>query len=93
LFGFLGVLLALPVAAVVMVVLRFLHARYTESSLYADAAGSAGKRLHRQLATHAQAEQSAKPAPALDASGSPDTPHPPRRRRRRGPRGGGSQPA
>jgi predicted PurR-regulated permease PerM len=93
LFGFLGVLLALPVAAVVMVVLRFLHARYTESSLYVDAAGSAGKRPHRQLATHAQAEQSAKPAPALDASGSPDTPHPPRRRRRRGPRGGGSQPA
>lgn len=34
LFGFLGILLALPVAAVVMVVLRWLHARYTESSLY-----------------------------------------------------------
>lgn len=36
LFGFLGVLLALPVAAVVMVVLRWLHARYTESALYSD---------------------------------------------------------
>ncbi|MBB5014605.1 AI-2E family transporter [Rehaibacterium terrae] len=34
LFGFLGVLLALPVAAVAMVVLRWLHARYTESDLY-----------------------------------------------------------
>jgi predicted PurR-regulated permease PerM len=34
LFGFLGVLLALPVAAVVMVVLRWLHERYTESALY-----------------------------------------------------------
>ncbi|HRD73807.1 MAG: AI-2E family transporter [Dechloromonas sp.] len=37
LFGFLGVLLALPVAAVIMVVLRWLHERYTESSLYGAA--------------------------------------------------------
>ncbi len=34
LFGFLGVLLALPVAAVVMVVLRYVHERYTHSKLY-----------------------------------------------------------
>ncbi|KFN51453.1 AI-2E family transporter [Arenimonas composti] len=34
LFGFLGVLLALPVAAVVVVVGRYLHQRYTESQLY-----------------------------------------------------------
>lgn len=34
LFGFLGVLLALPVAAVVMVVLRYGHQRYTQSGLY-----------------------------------------------------------
>jgi predicted PurR-regulated permease PerM len=34
LFGFLGVLLALPVAAVVMVVLRYGHERYTHSRLY-----------------------------------------------------------
>jgi predicted PurR-regulated permease PerM len=34
LFGFLGVLLALPVASVVMVVLRYLYARYTQSELY-----------------------------------------------------------
>ena len=42
LFGFLGVLLALPFAAVVVVVLRYAHARYTASQLYgagdADAA-------------------------------------------------------
>ncbi len=45
LFGFLGVLLALPVAAVVMVVLRWLHARYTESSLYAgDESSGRGRR-------------------------------------------------
>jgi predicted PurR-regulated permease PerM len=34
LFGFLGVLLALPVASVVMVVLRYLHERYRASELY-----------------------------------------------------------
>ncbi len=34
LFGFFGVLLALPVAAVVAVVLRYLHERYLESGLY-----------------------------------------------------------
>lgn len=41
LFGFLGILLALPVAAVVMVVLRWLHQQYTESSLYAEGAEAA----------------------------------------------------
>ncbi len=44
LFGFLGVLLALPSAAIVMVLLRYLHARYKSSELYvgcdADAIGS-----------------------------------------------------
>ncbi|MCA0973345.1 AI-2E family transporter [Halomonas denitrificans] len=34
LFGFTGVLLALPVAAMVMVVLRYLHETYKNSSLY-----------------------------------------------------------
>lgn len=38
LFGFLGVLLALPVASVVMVVLRFAHQRYLESALYREPA-------------------------------------------------------
>ncbi|MDZ7853087.1 MAG: AI-2E family transporter [Halomonas sp.] len=36
LFGFTGVLLALPVAAVVMVVLRYLHEHYKNSTLYDD---------------------------------------------------------
>lgn len=36
LFGFFGVLLALPVAAVVMVVLRHTHQRYISSPLYQD---------------------------------------------------------
>ena len=34
LFGFLGVLLALPVASVVMVLLRYAHERYRQSQLY-----------------------------------------------------------
>lgn len=34
LFGFIGVLLALPVAAVIAVILRYLHERYLESGLY-----------------------------------------------------------
>jgi predicted PurR-regulated permease PerM len=39
LFGFLGVLLALPVASVVMVVLRYLYERYTQSALYTARTG------------------------------------------------------
>lgn len=39
LFGFTGVLLALPVAAVIMVVLRYLHEHYKNSTLY-DAHGT-----------------------------------------------------
>lgn len=38
LFGFVGILLALPVAAVIMVLLRYVHERYTTSSLYGEAA-------------------------------------------------------
>jgi len=34
LFGFLGVLLALPSAAVIAVILRFIHERYKDSALY-----------------------------------------------------------
>lgn len=37
LFGFLGVLLALPAAAVAMVLLRYLHEKYTASQLYQQA--------------------------------------------------------
>ncbi|GAB3732998.1 AI-2E family transporter [Silanimonas algicola] len=36
LFGFLGVLLALPAAAVIMVLLRYAHERYTQSLLYRE---------------------------------------------------------
>jgi predicted PurR-regulated permease PerM len=36
LFGFFGILLALPVAAVVMVLLRYTHERYVGSTLYTE---------------------------------------------------------
>jgi hypothetical protein len=39
-FGFLGVLLALPVAAVVMVLLRYARQRYLNSSLYQAGLGT-----------------------------------------------------
>jgi predicted PurR-regulated permease PerM len=41
LFGFLGVLLALPLASVAMVLLRYGHQRYRASALYGDAAVTA----------------------------------------------------
>jgi predicted PurR-regulated permease PerM len=41
LFGFLGVLLALPIASVAMVVLRYLHERYRASELYGSGRESA----------------------------------------------------
>lgn len=34
LFGFVGILLALPIAAVIMVIVRYIHGRYTDSSIY-----------------------------------------------------------
>jgi predicted PurR-regulated permease PerM len=36
LFGFVGVMLALPVAAVIMVLLRYVHRQYQQSELYAN---------------------------------------------------------
>ena len=59
LFGFLGVLLALPVAAVAMVVLRYLHERYTQSRVYG--AGAEGE-------ADVDAGDAARPLPASDAA-------------------------
>jgi predicted PurR-regulated permease PerM len=41
LFGFLGVLLALPAASVVVVLMRYVFARYRESELYTEPAAGA----------------------------------------------------
>jgi predicted PurR-regulated permease PerM len=42
LFGFVGVLLALPLAAVIMVLLRYAYERYTHSEMYQEAVGESG---------------------------------------------------
>jgi len=54
LFGFLGVLLALPVAAVVMVLLRYMHERYADSTLYGGAAVSSSERPVKPTVTDAE---------------------------------------
>jgi predicted PurR-regulated permease PerM len=43
LFGFLGVLLALPMASVLMVLLRYAHERYTASALYDSGSAAAAE--------------------------------------------------
>jgi predicted PurR-regulated permease PerM len=45
LFGFLGVLLALPAASVVVVLLRYVFARYRESNLYMEPAAPAEREV------------------------------------------------
>jgi predicted PurR-regulated permease PerM len=64
LFGFLGVLLALPVSSVLMVLLRYAHERYTASALYdarvAPASGHAPTTLEIEPPTE---------SPHQDASG------------------------
>lgn len=80
LFGFLGVLLALPVAAVLMVVLRWAHERYLESALYQTAPspkpGPAAEAFV-ELPSQSQSPSSATPATAVepgDHRGPPTTP-------------------
>lgn len=57
LFGFLGMLLALPMAAVVNVLLRYAHERYTQSHLYA------GERPSIVLDTYLDRDALADPQP------------------------------
>jgi predicted PurR-regulated permease PerM len=74
LFGFLGVLLALPVASVVMVVLRYLYARSASSELYTTGStpGIVVVDKGAERAAVADAVSSAAPPPA--APGSPPPP-------------------
>lgn len=55
LFGFLGILLALPVAAVLMVVVRWLHERYLKSALYGAPAPEIGETVVLPARTEAGA--------------------------------------
>jgi len=71
LFGFLGVLLALPVAAVLMVVVRWAHERYMVSALYgaADAGAAASAAAPPEAAS-----PSAQTPPAASTSAGPRQP-------------------
>lgn len=88
LFGFLGVLLALPVAAIVMVLLRYAHQRYTESELYRSgdegffASATAVMAVPGDAAPIGKVE-SAQPGIGKTASREADTPPKPRAPRRR----------
>lgn len=79
LFGFLGVLLALPVAAVAMVVLRWLHERYTASRLYGAEAPLLSEAEVAAVPTGDDAAPfgvEARDAPAVAAAPAADVPKP-----------------
>ena len=63
LFGFVGVLLALPIAAVAMVLLRYAYVRYTQSEMYQDA-GEVSPIVLDTSAAHAAPAADAAPAEA-----------------------------
>ncbi|MBL4772377.1 MAG: AI-2E family transporter [Alcanivoracaceae bacterium] len=58
LFGFVGILLGLPIAAVIMVLLRFAHQNYLQSKVYGD---QEGIRLTRKRASKQRKKQKEKP--------------------------------
>lgn len=62
LFGFVGILLALPIAAVIMVLLRYAHERYTASTLFDEGTKKKTKTTSDDL------PQSVAPAPGLEKS-------------------------
>ena len=67
LFGFFGVLLALPVAAVVLVLLRHTHERYLDSEIYgAEARPAVAAAANEVAPTPGAAPAPAAPAPSAD---------------------------
>ncbi|MBB5209454.1 putative PurR-regulated permease PerM [Chiayiivirga flava] len=81
LFGFFGVLLALPVAAVTMVVLRYAYERYTTSRLYGAAVGAVAAvpddASDAALSTAAATGEAPPVAPAPAHGASDERPHAP----------------
>ncbi|MBL0165222.1 MAG: AI-2E family transporter [Xanthomonadales bacterium] len=73
LFGFVGVLLALPIAAVVMVLLRYAYERYTQSEMYQEAHIESVIVVGEPNAPNESAiiVVSSAPAPAPDSSANP----------------------
>jgi predicted PurR-regulated permease PerM len=75
-FGFLGVLLALPFASVLMVLLRYANERYRSSELYAHEATVPTSGLHPHDGEPAAPTTAAAPPPATTAAGPSLTPPP-----------------
>ncbi|AVP99638.1 AI-2E family transporter [Ahniella affigens] len=68
LFGFFGVLLALPVAAVILVVLKHAHERYLQSDLYGATPNASTADLATAAGTDRNTDTSAPSAPASNES-------------------------
>ncbi|MGH8212903.1 MAG: AI-2E family transporter [Rhodanobacteraceae bacterium] len=66
LFGFLGVLLALPISSVLVVLLRYAHERYTASALYDERAASAAEHAPVTLELEPAPEEPLEDAPRDD---------------------------
>lgn len=78
LFGFIGILLALPVAAVLMVVLRHVHDQYVTSGLYREGSAETPATVAAPAAVPAAIAPTSDPAPISAAK--------PRRARRKSPK-------
>ncbi len=78
LFGFLGILLALPAAAVLMVVLRHAHERYLASELYVYGARSPGESTVGAASAATGSDPAAAPVAAEAAPTAPSAAQPPR---------------
>ena len=76
LFGFLGVLLALPVAAVSMVLLRHAHEHYRRSGLYGGDPEADPEAIAEEAAPAEADAQLLPPAPDTSASQAPPSPYP-----------------
>ena len=75
LFGFIGVLLALPVTAVLMVILRHVHERYVQSDLYREgAAKQPGLGTRDPGPGPSPRETSDTPSPSVQTLGMPADP-------------------
>jgi predicted PurR-regulated permease PerM len=66
LFGFIGVLLALPLAAVLLVILRHVHERYVQSGLYREGVGRTEPGLGTRDSGLGAAASATAPAPTND---------------------------
>ena len=74
-FGFVGVLVALPLAAVIMVLLRYAYQRYTQSEMYQEPPADSTIVLEGSVADSVRvAKGEAESTPKSAAATEPDKP-------------------